>query len=519
MITAGPDADGVDRRDVVLATYVARWIHSAFGLRYLKANLGELESRSTILEFTSDASAADAAEAILLHRPRLVGLGVYIWNVREVTELVAVLKRVAPEVVIVLGGPEVSHELDDQPVVELADFVVTGEGDLTFPRLCEAILHGDAPAEKIVAGAPPAVEDLALPYRLYDDRDVAHRVIYVEASRGCPFRCEFCLSSLDRGVRSFDLEPFLDEMASLWDRGARQFKFVDRTFNLREETTVRILEFFLERAEHGAFAHFEMIPDRLPDGLRDVIAKFPAGTLQFEVGIQTFDPDVAKRISRRQNYEKLSDNLRFLRDETSVHVHADLIVGLPGETLETFGHGFDQLVELGPQEIQVGILKRLRGTPIVRWDEEFEVVWSPEPPYEILANRQFDFSRMQEMKRFARYWDLVANSGRFVTVLPALWTGRSPFREFFEFSNHLWDDIGRTHGISPMLLFEKIFRWSQARGIDPESIGPALAEDWARMGRHDVPRWLRPWREIAEQRAEPADGPARQSRFLTSVGG
>ena len=148
----------------------------------------------------------------------------------------------------------------------------------------------------------------------------------------------------------------------------RQFKFVDRTFNLNLATSRALLQFFLDRGRPGLFAHFEMIPDRLPEPLREVIARFPPGALQFEVGIQTFNPRVAELISRRQDFARLADNLRFLREHTGVHVHADLIVGLPGESLESFGEGFDRLLALGPQEIQVGMLKRLRGTPIVRHD-------------------------------------------------------------------------------------------------------------------------------------------------------
>ena len=175
----------------------------------------------------------------------------------------------------------------------------------------------------------------------------------------------------------------------------RRFKFVDRTFNLNIAAEPAILEFFLEGSGPGLFAHFEMIPDRLPEALREVIAKFPAGALQFEVGIQTFDEVVSRNISRRQDYGRLADNMRFLREETGVHVHADLIAGLPGETLECFAAGFDRLVGMGPQEIQVGILKRLRGTPIMRHDQAWEMVYSAHPPYELLRNKLLDFASMQ----------------------------------------------------------------------------------------------------------------------------
>src|SRR5208282_4365213 len=184
-----------------------------------------------------------------------------------------------------------------------------------------------------------------------------------------------------------------------------------------------ILEFFLERCRPGHFFHFEMIPDRLPEALREIIARFPPGALQFEVGVQTFNEQVSQFISRRQDNDKLADNFHFLRHETGVHIHADLIVGLPGETLESFAAGFDRLIVLGPQEIQVGILKRLRGTPIIRHDADWQMIYHPHPPYEILGNKLIDFATMQRLRRFARYWDLVGNSGNFVESTPLIWSG------------------------------------------------------------------------------------------------
>src|SRR5213076_2828727 len=222
----------------------------------------------------------------------------------------------------------------------------------------------------------------------------------------------------------------------LVDRGVRQFKFVDRTFNVNLNVSKTILEFFLERLRPGIFLHFEMIPDRLPEPLRELIARFPPGVLQFEVGIQTFNSEVSQRIKRRQDHIKLADNLRFLRSETGVHVHADLIVGLPGESLESFAAGFDRLIALGPQEIQVGILKRLRGTPIVRHDHEWEMRYNPQPPYEMLQNKLLDFATMQRLRRFSRYWDLVGNSGNFVESTALIWSENgSPFWRFVQFSD------------------------------------------------------------------------------------
>src|SRR3984957_7628669 len=265
------------------------------------ANLGDLRADALLLEFDIAWRPADAVQAILQHNPQIVGLGVYIWNVAPATQLVAELKRVRPDVTVIIGGPQVSYETDAQEICSLADYVVTGEADLQFAALCRQLLAGERPAERIIASPVPEMSNLVLPYDLYDQKDIDHRVIYVEASRGCPFTCEFCLSSLDIPVRNVPLEKFLDAMQRLIDRVLKQSKFVDRTFNLNIVVSKRLLEFFLARYQPCMFFHFEMIPDRLPEALREVIAKFPPGSLQFEVGIQTFNPEVSKLISRRQD--------------------------------------------------------------------------------------------------------------------------------------------------------------------------------------------------------------------------
>src|SRR5450432_1237794 len=218
--------------DIVLTTLNAKYAHASFGLRYLLANLGPLRSQTRLLEFDINQRPVDVIESILAENPRIVGIGVFIWNVAPATQLVAELKRVRPEVLVVLGGPEVSHETDQQEICGLADYVITGEADLALGELCGKLLAGQKPLQRVIAAALPEFSQLALPYDFYDDRDLAHRVIYVEASRGCPFKCEFCLSSLDVPVRNVPLDQFLLSMQNLFDRGLRQFKFVDRTFNL-----------------------------------------------------------------------------------------------------------------------------------------------------------------------------------------------------------------------------------------------------------------------------------------------
>jgi radical SAM superfamily enzyme YgiQ (UPF0313 family) len=554
--------------DIVLTTLNAKFIHAAFGLRYLFANLGELQPRAVIAEFDINQRPLDIAEILLAREPRIIGFGVYIWNVTETTEVITAIRRVRPDIRIILGGPEVSYETEGQPIVELADHVITGEADLKFAEVCRVLLGEIAgepaltlalsPEErerrkqgsgtfagpsnssvveiangrgsslpKIIAAPVPDFSRIALPYDFYAEADLAHRIIYVEASRGCPFTCEFCLSSLDIPVRQVPLEKFLGAMQKLLDRGLKQFKFVDRTFNLNATTSKAILEFFLARHEPGMFFHFEMIPDRLPAELRAVIAKFPPGALQFEVGIQTFNPEVGTHISRRQNYERLADNFHFLRRETGVHIHADLIVGLPGESLESFATGFDRLIALGPQEIQVGILKRLRGTPIVRHDAEWRMTYNAHPPYEILQNKLLDFATMQRLRRFAKYWDLVGNSGNFVAITPLIWqhgegdTVVSPFKNFLRFSDWLYAQIGRTDTIALVRLAEGLFEFLTGElKLDKKFVAEALWRDWQQAGRRDPPEFIReflPVEKVVRARMPKTSLPKRQARHLVIV--
>lgn len=472
----------VQTNQIVLATLNSRYMHSAFGLRYLYANLGELQSSACIEEFTIQQRPIDIAEKLLKHQPEIIGFGVYIWNVAEVTKTVELLKQISPKTLIVLGGPEVSFLPDKPALVDVADYVVMGAAEKSFRELCQLILSGNKPIDKAIQSDELPLDQLQLPYQYYTDDDIRNRLIYVEASRGCPFKCEFCLSSLDKTSKPFELSVFLDEMDSLHQRGARNFKFIDRTFNLKVSSSIAILEFFLERMSDDLYLHFEVVPDNLPDKLKAVIEKFPYHTLQFEVGVQTFDESIQALISRKQNNNKTCENLCWLRENTHAYIHADLIFGLPSDSLENFSKSFDQLVSLNPHEIQLGILKRLRGVPLNRHNEEYQLRYNPEAPYNILCTRDIDFSTMQRVNRFARYWDMIANSGRFKSTLPLI-LGASPFEGFMLLSDALYQVVGSTWKISQPRLFVLIFESLKAREeIDATVLFETMAGDYGRTG-------------------------------------
>jgi hypothetical protein len=501
--------------DIVLGTFNAKYIHASFGLRCLYANMGALQARTELLELDGGLSPVDAAERLLAGGPRIIGLGVYVWNATLTLATVEILKAVRPDVAIVLGGPEVSHELEDQPLAALADVVIVGEADLAFAEVCHSLLAG-APVARIVRPPLPSLPALALAYDHYTDADLAHRVVYVEASRGCPFKCAFCLSALDLSVRRFDEEAFLSALGRLHDRGLRSFKFVDRTFNLSVTSCTRILRFFLDRLDADLFVHFELVPDRLPAELKSLIAAFPPGALQFEIGIQTLDSEVAGRIDRRHDAAAIDANLTWLRTASGVHLHTDLIVGLPGESEASFAAGFDHLYGLGPHEIQVGILKRLRGAPIARHTAEYGMVYSPRPPYEVLQTADLSFAALMGLKRFARFWDLVANSGHYRHTLPLLIDG-GPYARFRALSDALAERFGRAHAIAAPKLVDAVFAWGVATGLDTPTLARALIADLVDTGRLPLPEALLPWATEDERRLRKSRPSSRSAHARQDV--
>jgi radical SAM superfamily enzyme YgiQ (UPF0313 family) len=411
--------------DIILVTINAKWIHPSLALRLLKANLGALAEQCEILEFALRQPLKEKVDAILATRPRLLALSVSIWNHQATIELLDALSKEWEKIpktrpTIVLGGPEVSWLPPEAEIFRHADYAIRGEGEESFRLFCRRVFDGIDTVEFFTNHGETTVDPdkIAPAYNLYTDEDLKRKLIYVEASRGCPFGCEFCQGGLQR-VREFPLEPFLADMGILIDRGVRTFKFLDRSFNLNIERAKSIMEFFLGRIDAAVNAacdtakkapplcvHFEMVPSRFPETLREVIRRFPAGSLRLELGIQTFNPQTAALIRRAGNPEAEIETLEFLRRETSAIIHADLIAGLPGENLASFGAGFDRLWQAlsgtppascnAPGgipgtpgealfEIQPGILKCLPGTALTRHSKTHGMRYAPEPPYEVIG--------------------------------------------------------------------------------------------------------------------------------------
>ncbi|MDY3201160.1 MAG: DUF4080 domain-containing protein [Arcobacter sp.] len=475
-------------KNIILTTLNARYSHTSLALRYLYANLKELKEEAKILEFVINSSNQTIAEQILEHKPKIVGIAVYIWNASDVAELVQTIKKVSPQTIVVLGGPEVSYT----PLrvnFDMADYIITGEGEVSFYNLCFDILNGNCKETRVINSPKVDLENIVLPYDDYTDFDIKNRHIYVEMARGCPFECEFCLSSIDTKMRYLSIEVFLEEIDKLWQRGARNFKFIDRTFNIKISYAKAILNYFLEKKEEY-FLHFEVIPDNFPEELRELIKQFKAGSLQLEVGIQTLNLDVAKEIHRNLRIDKIKDNLKFLSTQTHAHMHIDLIIGLPSETIESFGKNLDLLYTLSTGEIQVGILKKLSGTTLDRHDKVYGMVYSDLPPYDILQNDLIDFSLMQEMKRFARFWDIVYNSGNFQKTTALLFEDGKVFENFYDLSKWLYRRSESTYKISLDRMAEFLFEYMSVK-FDKEKIANIILEDVMKVGGRKIPPFLK----------------------------
>ncbi len=481
--------------NIVLTTLNGRYTHSSLGLRYLYANLKELQSIATIKEYVINEKIQDIVEDLLKENPKIIGIGVYIWNASDVGELIHILKKVSPKIKIILGGPEVSY----QPFrvdMSQADFVIQGEGEIPFYELCRDILDEKEIEKTIFSPKLYDLSEIKFPYEYYNDNDIKNRYIYVEASRGCPFSCEFCLSSIDKEVRNFDIDQLLEDFQILWDKGVRNFKFIDRTFNLDIKLANRLLDFFLSKEEHFT-THFEVIPDHFPAELRERIKQFPPHSLQLEIGIQTLKKDIAKNIRRNLNIPKIKENLAFLEQETNAHIHLDLIIGLPGESCESFGENLDYLCSLSNSEIQLGVLKKLSGTTLNRHDQLFGMVYSDIPPYDILANDMIPFEQMQVMKRFARFWDLVYNSGNFTKTFALLVENKSVYTTFYDFSDWLYKQTYSTWQISldrlALFLFDYL---TSIQNLPKQMVADILVADILKVGGRKLPSFLRQYSEI-----------------------
>ncbi|MFA5624533.1 MAG: DUF4080 domain-containing protein [Bradymonadales bacterium] len=483
--------------EILLLACNARYSHAALSLKCLRANLREHRQNSHIIEFTLQNDVMEAVYSVLDLKPRIVALSVYIWNVDFFRQFVETIKAVAPEILLVVGGPEIAeyHENAEDNLYKLPDCLIIGEGEGEFYEFCTKALAKE-PFERIVHSKAVDFSKIELPYDEYSDEELKKRILYVESSRGCPYRCSFCLSANDKNMRYVDLDRFLAALEKLYSRGARQFKFLDRSLNADLQRALAILDFFDKKQDPSLALHFEMVPQHIPDSLFNALTRFPAACIQIEFGVQSLNPEVSRLIHRPLNKELLLSNLSRLRENSACHIHADLIAGLPAEDLQSFASGFDTLYKSGVQEIQLGILKRLKGSPLAKQADAFGLIFSQKSPYEILQTPHISFQDMQRISRMSRYWDKLVNSGNFVQSAKLICengTDSNVFHNFMRFSDYVFAITATSQAIALTRWVELIFRYlCEILCMDAEAIALVILKDYLRARKEDIPKILRP---------------------------
>ena len=430
----------------LLITLNAKYIHTSLALRWLYvANKDKFDI--SFREYTIKENLEKIVSDIKSLEIDVLGIGVYIWNVEQTKLLVQILKEELPNLKIILGGPEVSYEPDFFLENWKVDFVVSGEGEFVLGKLLQAIQNWEVVniesvstrknISNIVAQADlEELIKLSSPYQLDEDRaDLNHRMIYFETSRGCPYSCAYCLSSLELGVRYFEMNFIEENLIYLINSDAKRIKFLDRTFNIRKKHTLSIYEILLKNYRENLSCQFEIYADILDSSTIEFLnEKLPHNFFRFEIGIQSTHEPTNLAVNRKQDFEKLSENIRLLMQGGKVDLHLDLIAGLPFENYDRFVKSFDDVFQLRAKELELGFLKMLRGTALRRNSEKYNYIFSETAPYEVVSN---DFISENELNRIRdaefildKFW----NSGRFSQTMNYIFDNEfsGKYFQFFE---------------------------------------------------------------------------------------
>lgn len=445
---------------VVLSAINSKYIHTGLGLRYVGEYAKAQGHEVTLIEETINTPILAVLEKIMAVPAQVYGFSVHIWNKPFVFKLIRMLRKLRPQAAIVIGGPEVAFDAE-KIFAELpqADYIVQGEGELVFSELLQYLTDGGAVPKHIayregeqvnLNGGITVIDDMSLlpfPYPDLEKMLAEHKIVYYECTRGCPFNCAYCLSGISRSVRKRPLELVLHDLDRFIAAGVPLVKFVDRTYNLDEKYFLPMMR-HLAQADTNATFHFEIKADILSEHVMDFLASVPKGRFQLEIGIQSTHQPTLKAINRQDNWEKLAANVKRLLSFGNMHIHVDLIAGLPYEDLPTFAKSFDDVYGLGADMLQLGFLKVLPGTQIRRESEQHDLRYMDEPPYEILATKYMPYEDMLYLKHLDNILDQTANSGGFKYTLRALL---------------------RASGMTAFAFYKQLTQWWVKAGFYPQS--------------------------------------------------
>lgn len=443
---------------IVLTTLNAKYIHTNLALRYLKAS-ARPEFDPQIVEYTIKDPAFNIVSDIFQKKPDVVGFSCYIWNIEESIKVIQMLKTVLPNVKIVLGGPEVSYDVHHwlRKVPEI-DYIIMGEGEVSFKELLQ-YFNGDITRDAVrgityledgklkIHPQPPKIDlrEIESPFRFEEDLPfLGKRIQYIETSRGCPFSCQFCLSSIEVGVRYFNREKIKEDIRFLMDNGAKTIKFVDRTFNISRSYAMEMFQFLIDEHKPGVVFQFEITADIMrPEVIQFLNDNAPKGLFRFEIGVQSTNDLTNDLVKRRQNFEKLTRTVTMVKEGGKIDQHLDLIAGLPEEDYNSFRKTFNDVFAMRPEELQLGFLKLLRGTGLRVEAEKYGYTYVDVSPYEIFSNNVLTFDDIVRIKHaedvLEKYW----NDHRMDNTIEYLVTEvfETPF-DFFQAFGTFWEGKG-----------------------------------------------------------------------------
>lgn len=501
-------------KKVILAALNAKYIHSNLALRYLSRFQNNNQKHHVeTMEFTINQRLDFIAEELFRKQPNVVLFSCYIWNVEMLRQLCPILKKIMPDCVIGFGGPEVSYEsetfLRENPAV---DFVMRGEGELVFTKYLEHLDAGNPATlgeiesltyrqgDEIFSTPQMHPMDLALlpfPYE-NDFSDVQNQIIYYESSRGCPYHCGYCLSSVENGVRFVPLDKVLPDLQKFLDKNVPQVKFIDRTFNCKKSHAMAIWKYLHEHDNGVTNFHFEITADLIDQETIDFLKTVRKGLFQFEIGVQSTNPQTIRAINRNVDFAALSEIVRQIKDGGNIHQHLDLIAGLPYEDYDSFGRSFNDVYALHPEQLQLGFLKVLKGSMLHQKQKEFEIVYHDTAPYEVLTTHELPYADTLRLKYVEEMVETYYNSGRFLNTLAYLVPlYESPFA-FFEALSQFW--VGENYhylGLSKMGLFDVLWRFvEQNPKVDKRKLQWEMKFD---IALHEKPKKLPAWLTVTNE--------------------